>query len=265
MRSIADYEIVAPLGSGSQGQVWLANPSPRLGIADQVAVKIMDRAVGEPEFQRVVKELKAHAAAKSPHLAALYDAGVQGERLYIAMEYFPLGSLAEGTVDQPEALRAVADAARGAHALHEVGLVHRNIKPANIMRHVGGAKLVGLGLSHLIAPGQTVTGVGLGSVEYMEPEVVRGERATRRTDIWSLGVTLHRVLTGRSIYGDLPTGSLVSQLMHISTSPPQIDATLPGDWLAIVNRCLAPDRKERFPTALAVAEEIERVEGLVTT
>jgi serine/threonine protein kinase len=269
MKRIADYQTLELLGAGSQGEVWLAVPPARLGLSsDRVAVKLMNGATTDHEFQLVLGELKVYASAPSSHLVALYDAGRWGERLFIAQEYFPIGALAEARqLDARAASRAIADAARGAHALHEVGIVHRHIKSANILLTDadGGAKLGDLGLAHVVSPGQTVTGTAtLGSVEFMEPGVVRGERAARASDIWSLGVSWHQALTGQSPYGQLPEGNLLAVLKHVINSSPQLSQDMPPERLEIIRRCLAPDRADRYPTALALAEEIERVEGLVT-
>lgn len=267
MTRIADYETIQQLGSGSHGHVWLARPSPRLGLeVEHVAIKVLDRACDDDEFTRVVEEVKVYAAADGPNLVPLYDVGRQGERLFMVMEYYPRGSLAtaKASLSPQDIVKAIADAARGAHALHEAGIVHREIKPANIMLTDGGAKLGDLGLQHVVSPGQTVTGVGISSVETMEPGMVRGEKATRASDIWSLGASLHQALTGSSVFGELPDSSLIAVLRHVMISSPQLEEQkLTQEHLRIIRRCLAPDRMERYPTALALAEDLEEVEGLV--
>ena len=150
---------------------------------------------------------RAFASAQSPYLVTLLDAGREGSTFFYAMEYCPLGSLEspERPLERRETLIAVAQAARGAHALHEAGLVHRSIKPANVLLVENGARLADLGLVHALAPTQTVTGLGsIGAVEYVEPDLLTGHPASRASDIWSLGVTLHRALTGAGLYGEMP-------------------------------------------------------------
>ena len=130
LNGIADYEFVRSLGKGNHGEFFLANKPARLAIdAQQVAVKVLSGPTTEDVFRRATRELSAFAAVQSPYLVTLYDAGQQGGTFYYAMEYLPDGSLSSGNPDRHTAIRAVADAARAAHDLHEPGIVHRDISP----------------------------------------------------------------------------------------------------------------------------------------
>jgi serine/threonine protein kinase len=192
----------------------------------------------------------------------LFDAGQEGETFYYSMEYFPMGSLAAPNrpLSREEVLRAVASAARAAHELHEAGIVHRDIKPANIMLYEGGAKLSDLGLAQVVQPGLTVTGMGpIGSVEFMDPGIMRGARASRASDIWSLGVTLHRALTGKGLYGELAGDEPLLAMRKVLSATPTIDPSLDPAAAELVASCLAADPADRPPTALVVAERIERL------
>lgn len=270
MSRIADYQTLEPLGNGSHGQVHKALPPERLGLGvETVALKLFDRATDAAEFERVVAEVKVYAAAQRecPQLAPLYDVGRHGERLFMAMAYYGEGSLAARAryLTKPQVVRVIADAARGAHALHEAGLVHREIKPANIfLTDSGGGVLADLGLAHVVSPGQTVTGVGVGALETMEPGLVRGETSARSSDIWSLGATMHWALTGRGVFADLPDSNLIAVLRHIMTATPTIaDAGIPEEVRQVLERCLAPDRMERYGTGQALAEDLDQiVEGI---
>lgn len=268
MPRIADYEPVEQLGTGNHGHVWTARPPSRLGLDDEVVtVKVYNRIVDEAEYGRVAEELEVYAATRSPHLVVLYEVGRHGDRLFLSMEHVRRGSLQHGrtALGAREICKALIDAARGAHDLHEAGIVHREIKPANIMLTETGAKLGDLGLQHVVSPGQTVTGVGVSSVETMEPGIVRGEKATRGSDIWSLGASLHQALTGRSVFGELPDSSLIAVLRHVMTTPPQLaEAEIRPEHLGIIQRCIDPDRMNRYPTALALAQDLEQAEGLVS-
>lgn len=266
MTRIADYEIVEPLGSGSHGQVHKAVPPERLGLGhEMVAVKLFDRATDTAEYERVVAEVKVYAAAARdcPQLAPMYDVGRHGERLFMAMALHPEGSLAARAryLTKPQVVMVMADAARGAHALHEAGLVHREIKPANVfLTEGGGGVLADLGLAHVVSPGQTVTGVGVGALETMEPGLVRGETSARSSDIWSLGATLHWALTGRGVFADLPDSNLIAVLRHIMTASPSIaDTGIPAEVRQVLERCLAPDRMQRYGTAEALAEDLDQI------
>jgi serine/threonine protein kinase len=179
------------------------------------------------------------------------------------MEYYPAGSLAAPAqaLDGPTVCTALADAARGAHALHERGVAHRNIKPGNVLLAAGGrGRLSDLGLAKFMTPGQTVTKSGsVGEVEYLEPASVRGERATRATDIWALGATLHRVLTGRPIYPGLTGTDVLADLRRVLNERPTVDPNLPGGVAALVTDCLAADPADRPATALDVANRLDEI------
>lgn len=261
MNQIADYQFIQSLGEGNHGEFFLAPPPPRLKLpAEFVAVKVLTGHTDEDAFRRTTRELRVFASVRSPYLVTLFDAGQEGSTFFYSMEYFPLGSLAAPArpLAKSEVLRAVAHAARAAHALHEAGIVHRSIKPANIMLVDDGARLSDLGLAQLLAPGQTVTGVGpIGSVEYLDPAILRGERGSRGSDIWSLGVTLHRALTGAGVYGELPTRDPLLTVRKVLTGTPEISPDLEPREEGLVRRCLAPDPADRPQTADELAEEIE--------
>ncbi len=261
MERIADYTLLRSLGEGNYGEFFLAAPPDRLNVTSEyVAVKVLAARTSEDAFRRATKELRLFAAVQSPFLVTLFDAGQEGETFYYSMEYFPMGSLGSPSrpLSRDEVLRAVANAARAAHALHEAGIVHRDIKPGNIMLHENGAKLSDLGLAQLVQPGLTVTGMGpIGSVEFMDPGIMKGARASRASDIWSLGVTLHRGLTGRGLYGELADNEPLLVMRKVLSSSPTIDPTLEAGAAALVAVCLSPDPADRPPTAAVVAERIE--------
>lgn len=266
MQKIADYDTRELLGKGSQGEVWLAATPARLNLAvPEVAVKIFEHRVNDAQFEVIARELQLEAATRSPYLVGLCDVGLWGDRLYVGKEYLPRRSLADNRgLDAPSVVAAISAVARGAHALHESGMVHRNIKPTNVLlHHNGGAKLADMGLSHLLSPGQTVTGVGpVGAVEYIEPGVVRGEKAMRASDVWSLGACLHFGLTGKTVYGDLPEGSSLAILKHILVAQPMPVEDVAPVYADVLRRCLAPDRNDRYSTALQLADDLERLHAV---
>ncbi|WP_432559493.1 serine/threonine-protein kinase [Granulicoccus sp. GXG6511] len=261
MRRIADYEFVRELGSGNYGTYWVARTPPRLAVADEFcAVKVLAAQASGDAFKRMVNELKLFASAQSDCLVKLFDAGHEDGQLFYAAQYHPRGSLAEarGLTDE-EVVRAVADAARGAHALHELGVAHRDIKPANILLtgSTPVAVLSDLGLAQRLSPGQTVTGLGpIGTLAFMEPGVARGLPAGRASDIWGLAATLQSALTGVDPFPALPGTSLVHALQHLLNTPPTV--TIRDSRLAeIARRGMAEDRGDRWPTAGEFAEALE--------
>lgn len=260
MDKIAGYRLVRSLGEGNHGEFFLAERPSRLpGDSEFVAVKVLASMSNEDAVRRITRELQHFASITSPYLVSLYDAGQEGGRFFYSMEYFPLGSLARPArpLDRAERLRAVADAARAAHTLHEGGAVHRGIKPTNIMMHEAGGKLSDLGLTQLLSPGQKLTATGpIGSVEYMDPEMLRTEQGSRGTDVWSLGVTLHRVLSGVGVYGELPDDPYVVVVRVLNTTP-TLSENLSDGERGVISRALAPRALDRHHTALELADEID--------
>lgn len=264
MKRIADYEFVRELGSGNHGTYWVARTPARLGIPDELcAIKVLATEATPDAFKRMVNELKLFASAKSPGLVRLLDAGHEDGRLFYASEYHPRGSLEEVKgLSSDEIVRAVADAARGAHALHELGVAHRDIKPANILLVTANSEgraavLADLGLAQRLSPGQTMTGLGpIGTLAYMEPGVARGLQAGRASDIWGLAATLQTALTGVDPFPELPTSSLVHALQHLMNTRPVV--TIADPRLAeIARRGMATERSARWSTAAELADALE--------
>lgn len=258
---IADYRFVRLLGAGNHGVFYLAYRPQRLHIdAEFVAVKVLTGSNSQDTFRRATRELAAFAAVRSPYLVTLYDAGQQGDDLYYSMEYLPAGSLADaiGSIPPGQVLAAVADAARAANALHEAGIAHNDIKPGNVMLHDGHAKLSDLGLSQLLAPGLTITGLGsTGSVEYLDPAIIRGEMPGRATDIFALGATLHRGLTGTGLYGELPTNNTMLAMRRVLSHTPEISPALPAGVRAVIASAIDPNQAARPATAADLAASID--------
>ena len=262
MNGIADYVFMERLGTGNHGTFWSAQRPARLpaSLGDRVGVKVLEHHATEQDFKRMANELQIYASITSPHLVRIVDAGQQDGTLYYATEFYENGSLGSPArpLDRATILQCIADAALAAHALHDAGIAHRDIKPDNIM--VGNDNrglLADLGLAQILTPGQTMTGVGpVGTIEYLAPELIRGETAGRPTDIWALGATIHRSLTGRSLYRDLPANSLLDALRYVLSTEPEIDPSLSGEVGTIVERCLSPDPAARFATAEVLAQDL---------
>lgn len=259
---VADYEVVRSLGSGAQGESFLAVAPARLALdGDRVVVKLLSHTADDEVFKRVTSELRFVASVSSPHLVRLYDVGHQAGLVYYAEEFCEGGSLANPTrpLDRAAVLRVLAGAARGAHALHEAGAAHRAIKPANVMIDAEGEGRLGdPGLSGVVSPGQTTTGGDrVISLEFIEPGVLRGESAGRASDIWALGATAHRALAGQPLYDGLETRDVAAAIRLILTSVPEVAASLSDREAEVVRSCLAEERSDRPSTALEVAEAFD--------
>lgn len=258
MQGIADYDFIRSLGQGNHGEFFLAHRPERLPVPDEyVTVKVVG-GTGEEAFRRATRELKAFAAVRSPYLVTLYDAGQQAGIFYYSMEYLPGGSLAAPAVPREQAAlhQALACAARAAQALHDAGIVHRDINPSNVLLTDDGGKLADLGLAQVLSPGATITGMGaLPSVEFTDPALLRGEPPATAVDVWSLGATLHWFAAGVGLYGGLPIHDPLMTLRRVLSSPPQVSPDLPPGIADLIRSCLA-DPGSR-PTAGKFADRLE--------
>jgi eukaryotic-like serine/threonine-protein kinase len=260
---IADYTFIRPLGQGNHGRYYLATPPARLGLdASAVVVKIVAGRTTSDTFASAARELKAFAAVRSPYLVRLYDAGQQNGTFFYAMEWLERGSLADHPqeLSKDEARRAVADVARAAHSLHEVGIVHQDIAPENVLLTGVGGRLADLGLAKVLAPGVTVTSIGtrsIGAVEFVDPAMLSGGPASRLTDVYSIGMTLHRALAGTGMFGRIPTDQPMMAMRAVLAGRPTVDPALGSQEHALIKACIDPDRSRRPRTAREVAERID--------
>lgn len=261
MKGIADYQFIRLLGEGNHGRCWLAHPPPRLDLdVEHVAVKTLTQRTSDDDNRRLLDEMRLYTTVDSPHLVPLYDAGQQNGQLFYAAAYQPDGSLDEAAAGlAPHAImHVVACAARAAHALHEIGVSHRDIKPQNVFVADDGGALGDLGVAQLLNRGQTVTGIGpVGAIEYQAPEMLRGSSGSRAADVWALGATLHDALTGASLYPGLVPGDLLASLRHVLSTRPLVDPDLDPDTQSIVDACLALDPADRPLTAEELADQLD--------
>ena len=262
---IADYVFLRELGRGEHSSVYLARAPRRLGIdADTVAVKVLGLP-GTDGFDAVADELSLFASLGSPHLVPMYDLGMDGGAVFYAMRHEPLGSLSAPARDltRRERLLAVARAARGAHALHEAGSAHRSIGPPNILLGKAGAVLGEPAVAHLLARGHTLAGFGAGAradrLELVDPELMSGGPAGRASDIWSLGATLHQVLTGHGLFPALVSADPFTAVRIYLRSRPEPGEDLSDGERAVVVTAVHPDPARRHRTAQDFAEAVEEV------
>jgi eukaryotic-like serine/threonine-protein kinase len=260
---IADYVFIRPLNEGNHGQYYLAKPPARLGLeATNVVVKVVAGQTTQETFSKATRELKAFAAVRSPYLVRLYDAGQQTGTFFYAMEWLERGSLAapSSELTKDAARKAVADVARAAHALHEAGIVHQDIAPENVLLAEDGGRLADLGLAKVLQPGVTVTSLGsrsIGAVEYVDPARLAGGQPSRQTDVYSLGMTLHRALAGVGMFGDISSAAPMMAMRAVLAGTPKLDPALGPDEAALIKACIDPDLSRRPRTALEVAERID--------
>ncbi|MBX3467858.1 MAG: serine/threonine protein kinase [Planctomycetes bacterium] len=273
--SIGRYALLGPLGRGGMGAVFRAL-DPALGR--EVALKLMDeRRLASPTHRaRFDREAAAAAAIRHEHLVAIHEAGVEGGRPYLVMDLVDGESLEERLVRGPlppqEAARLVAPIARALAALHAARIIHRDVKPANVLVDgAGRPRLTDFGLARLLDEGErlTRTNQALGTACFMAPEQFAGKGVDERADVYGLGATLYSLLTGAPPQGD--AASLQALVARRLAAPPPAPSTLapavPPSLDRITLACLAIAPDDRFASAEALAAALETFlrGGAVTT
>ena len=262
---IAGYQLIAPLGKGAMGEVFrAAKPG-----AQEVALKVMAPALGEiPELvERFRREAMAASQIDHQNITRVVEFGQDGRRMFMAMELLDghdLGKLIQtGTAGDLKAkIRVLTQAALGIAAVHARGLVHRDLKPANIhVKRDGVVKIMDFGLVRLEDSEMTATGMVMGSPSYMSPELIKGQKADARADVFSLGGVCYELLTGKKAFGGK---GLTQIMMSVLSSEPQPLAEaapdVPAALARVVLRCLTKDPALRYQNAgeLAAALEVVR-------
>jgi hypothetical protein len=217
---------------------------------------------------RFQTEAEAAAALEHPGIVHIFEVGEHDGRPFLALEYVAGGSLAARLDERPwaaqQAAALVADLARAVHAAHERGVVHRDLKPENVLLTEGGqAKVADFGLAKRLegGQGQTRTGEVMGTPGYMAPEQAAGRARDvgRRTDVYSLGALLYRLLAGRPPFrADTPLDTLVQVLEQEPTPVRQLNPAAPRDLETVAHRCLRKAPAERYASAAELADDLRR-------
>lgn len=257
--TIGRYRVQARIGSGGMGQVYRAH-DPRLDRT--VAIKVLSpwMAADEGAVRRFVREARAASGLDHPHIATVHEVDTTAEgRPYIVMAHHPGPTLAEhlaerGALDLESARRIGVEIAGALAAAHAAGVVHRDVKPANVLLTPQGVRVVDFGIAWSDAAGPTRTLLAAGTLAYMSPEQTRGAEAAASTDVWSLGVVLYEMLAG-----DRPFRARDDALVHqIRGDDPEPLGTrrpdLPAGMAALVERCLDRDPARRPPAARVASE-----------
>ena len=264
---IANYRLLAALGAGGMGAVYLAEQEP---LGRRVALKIV-----RPELQasssvqkRFEREARAIARLRHPGIVNVHEFGSEGELTYIAMEYVEGRALDEhlrATPQDREAIVAYGErVARALDAAHAQGVVHRDVKPQNILiPPTGRPVLLDFGIAYLTGTESTrLTSEWAGSPSYVSPEQLSGKEGEidGRTDVYSLGVTLYEALLGRLPHEGGRLQELLVQILHEEPARPRaIDPTFPVDLEVVLLKALEKDRSRRYESAGAFADDLRAV------
>jgi len=279
-RQVADYRIESKLGRGGQGVVYLAE---HIHLGRKVALKVLvEELANDPSFRRrFLREARVAASLDHPNVLDVYDAGEQDGRLFLAVRLVRGSDLAalierEGPMSPHRAVELLEPVAQALDAAHEAGLVHRDVKPGNILvepaagRRAERVYLADFGLTKPLASGQdprgsgslTMAGYFVGTPDYAAPEQIEGKEVDGRVDVYSLGCVLYHCLVGRVPFErDSVAGLLVA---HMTEPPPRASESQPGVPAAmdqVIQRAMAKSRDDRFAGAAGMADAMREAAG----
>ena len=258
------YEILELIGSGGMANVYKAR-CHRLNRL--VAIKILksDLADNADFRRRFHDESQAVAQLSHANIVSVYDVSTNPDREYIVMELIDGITLKQymerrGRMDWRESLHFISQIMRGLSHAHSRGIIHRDIKPQNIMvLRDGSVKVADFGIACLANQGQTLTQEALGSVHYISPEQARGDRIDARSDIYSAGVVLYEMLTGRLPFeGDSAVSVAIQHLSSVPLAPRDIDPSIPEPLELICMKAMNSDPNKRYASADAMIEDLEK-------
>jgi len=271
---LGPYEILSPLGAGGMGEVYRARDTR---LDRTVAIKILPQHLSEkPDArERFEREARAISSLSHPNICHLYDIGSQDGTSYLVMEYLEGETLAarltKGPLPLEQVLRYGIELAEGLEIAHRGGVVHRDLKPGNVMLTKSGSKLMDFGLAKPITPAVppssgltqtlarssqplTAEGTVVGTFQYMSPEQVEGKDADPRSDIFALGAVLYEMVSGKRAFEGKTTASVLAAVLERQPAPiSSIQPTTPQALDHTVKRCLAKDPEERWQSARDVA------------
>src|SRR5881396_3512620 len=260
------YQVVRKLGAGGMANVYLAEDQE---LGRRVAIKILnDRHANDEQFvERFRREAKNAAALSHPNIVSIYDRGEAEGTYYIAMEFLEGRSLKELIVQRGPApvtvsveyARQILSALRFAH---RHGIVHRDIKPHNVLvDSEGRVKVTDFGIARAGTSQMTEAGSIVGTAQYLSPEQARGSPVDQRSDVYSVGIVLYEMLTGKVPFtGETPLEIAMKHLSEVPVPPSELRDDVPDDLDLVVLRALAKDPEDRYQTAEEMNADLARIQ-----
>jgi TolB-like protein/Tfp pilus assembly protein PilF len=269
-KTISHYRILEKLGEGGMGVVYKAEDTK---LDRVVALKFLPPSTGDDKARhRFVHEARAVSALEHPNICVIHEIDETPEgQMFIVMPCYEGESLAakiaRGPLQVDQAVEIALQVASGLARAHEKGLVHRDIKPGNVLITKDGAKIVDFGLAKLAAQTRlTRTGTTVGTVMYMSPEQARGGEIDHRSDIWSVGVVLYEMLTGRLPFAGEHEAAVLYQIMNDEPEPVTgIRADVPEELARIVARALRKDPRDRYERTDDLVNDLKSVKKGIET
>ncbi|MDQ4024935.1 MAG: Stk1 family PASTA domain-containing Ser/Thr kinase, partial [Actinomycetota bacterium] len=266
------YAVLEPIGSGGMAEVYRARDEL---LGRDVAVKVLsDRLSRDKSFvERFRREAQSAANLNHPNVVSLYDYGADDGAYYIVMEYIEGKSLGDmvaesGALLPERAAEIAADVAAALERAHSSGLVHRDIKPTNIMvTRSGQTKVTDFGIARALGQSSeqtqmTQTGMVIGTAAYLSPEQAQGNPVDARSDVYSLGCVLYEMLTGRPPFaGDTPLAIAYKHVREDAAAPSTVNPDVPQALDAITLKALAKNPENRYSSAHEMREDLQRFLG----
>jgi len=271
--TIGRYEIIRPIGKGAMGEVFLGR-DPHINRLTAIKTIHFEDTFAPEDIEQIkgkfFREAESAGALSHPYIVTIYDAGEDGDRAYIAMEFLEGSTLLRFArrhylLPLRRLIRYMVQVAEALEYAHAQGVIHRDIKPANIILvHSGQVKITDFGIAHIATSSQTQTGVVKGTPYYMSPEQFSGQKVDGRSDIFSLGTTMFQLLTGTlPFYAESPA-LLMNQIMNFPhPNPRAINPRIIPAMVAIVDKALAKDREDRYPNARDLASDLRRLDSRI--
>ena len=269
-QTVNQYHIIDRLGEGGMGVVYLAKDTR---LHRKAALKFISSELNRSSkiHERFVREAQAAARLSHPNICTVYELGRNDTYTFIALEYVKGQTLRERmqleSISYNEIRSWLRQLAEGLLAAHELGVVHRDVKPANIMiTDKGHIKIMDFGIAKLNDAEQELTQgeSTIGTISYMSPEQARGEKVDHRTDIWSLGIILYELATGQRPFDGAFREAFMYRLMHEEMTPPSShNSEIPADLDKIITTCLQRERASRYASLADLLVDIDGESRLV--